>query len=195
MRTLISISIVVVLSIVYFNYTDKNEVTTKQQVANNIKDTIQEPTYIQGDDLGCTEEVELDDVLNLKTFNAKNLKLIKSKEFLGEPYVKTITHKHTFKTFDISTERYAKRMYKNDYYLVISYNMLNTSESKTLVCDYEKKTCDVYQNFFVTDSFGPHELEILTYDYDTTHVHDITYMGDYTLIYFNLGDRTSQIKY
>ena len=92
--------------------------------------------------MGCTEEVELDDVLNLKTFNAKNLKLIKSKEFLGEPYVKTITHKHTFKTFDISTERYAKRMYKNDYYLVISYNMLNTSESKTLVCDYEKKTID-----------------------------------------------------
>jgi hypothetical protein len=185
MRTLISISIVVVLSIVYFNYTDKNEVTTNKQVVNNIK----QPTYTHGDDLDCTEEVELDDVLNLKTFNAKNLKLIKSKEFLGEPYVKTIIHKNTFNTFDISTERYAKRIYKNEYYLVISYNVLKTNVSKTLVCDYEKKTCDVYPNFFVTDTFGPHELEILAYEYDTTHV------DDYTLIYFNLGDRTSQIKY
>ncbi len=180
MRTLISIAIVILSLVAYFNYTDKSDKVVTKETPTEVTDTIPKQHECI-DDFCCTEEVELDDELNIKVFKGKNLKLIKSDEFLDNPYVKTITNKMSFTIFDISTKTQNKKIYVNTDFLVISYNVTSTNHSKTLVCDYKTKKCKLYESIFVTGVSSDNELKGLAYEYDTTRVHGVNYMIDYEI--------------
>jgi len=184
MRTILSILIIIALCGYFYHNTYEVKSTPKSQITN-----------VDTTDFGCTEEVEFDTVVKLNKFKQKDIDILKQPKFLGDHYVKDISFKKYVTIINISTDIFDKKVYKTKDNLVVSYNQISTSNSETIVCDYNTGKCKIYDNLFVTDVKSNDELEVLLYEYDTTHVHDVTYMGDYELGVFNLKTRNYNKSY
>lgn len=189
MRTLLSLLIIIGLCGYYYHVKHEVKPINKSEIT---KTTITNSTQPNVTDLGCTEEVEFDTVVGLNKINLSGRKLLKQSKFLGKHYVKNIYFKKSVRILDLSDDVFDKKVYITKKNLVVSYNPMGTSNSETIFCDYNTGKCKTYEKVFVTDIKSVDELEVLLYEYDTTHPHDLTYMGDYEIAVFNL--KTMKIK-